>query len=127
MVILLEVAELDMTDNNTQCPSNLTQRIDSNKRTCAINSTSASCAPVIYLIDTIEYSKVCGKIKAYQFGTTDAFSLIAQVSIPTMWMVLVSLMEDQESISGPSLLPLMKLVVPLIMTVLVLTLIKQAV
>ncbi len=68
-----KVAELDMTDNNTQCPSTLTQRIDSNKRTCAINSNSASCAPVIYSIDAIEYSKVCGKIKAYQVSTPDAF------------------------------------------------------
>ncbi len=32
--------------------------------------------------------------------------LIDIVSIPTMWMVLVSLMEDQESISGLLLLPL---------------------
>ncbi len=73
-----KVAELDMTDNSNQCPSTLTQRIDFNKRTCAINSTSASCAPVIYSIDTIEYSKVCGKIKAYQVGSTDAFGNISR-------------------------------------------------
>ncbi len=70
----MRVAELDMTDNNTQCPSTLTQRIDSNRRTCAINSNSASRAPVNYSIDpAIEYSKVCGKIKAYQIGSPDAF------------------------------------------------------
>ncbi len=49
------------------------------------------------------------------------------VSIPTMLMVLVSLMEDQESISGPLLLPFMKLILALNTTVPVLTLIKQAV
>ncbi len=69
----MKVAELDMTNNSNQCPSTLTQRIDSNKRTCAINSSSASCVPVIYSIDAIEYSKVCGKIKAYQVSTPDAF------------------------------------------------------
>ncbi len=69
----LKVAELDMTDNSNQCPSTLTQRNDSNKRTCAINSNSASCAPVIYSSYAIKYSKVCGKIKAYQFGSPDAF------------------------------------------------------
>ena len=47
----MRVAELDMTDNNTQCPSTLIQRIDSNKRTCATNSSSASCTSVIYSID----------------------------------------------------------------------------
>ncbi len=69
----MKVAELDMTDNNTQCPSTLTQRIDSNKRTCAVNSNSASCAPVIYSTNTIQYSKVCGKIIAYQVSSLDAF------------------------------------------------------
>ncbi len=69
-----KVAELDMTDNSNQCPSTLTQRIDSNKRTCAINSNSASCAPVIYSIDAIKYSKVCGKILGYQFSTLNAFA-----------------------------------------------------
>ncbi len=69
----MKVAELDMTDNSNQCPSTLSQRINSNKRTCRTNSNSASCTPVIYSIDAIKYSKVCGKIKAYQVGSTDAF------------------------------------------------------
>ncbi len=69
----MRVANLNMTDDSNQCPSTLTQRINSNRRTCAINSTSASCAPVIYSINAIEYSKVCGKIEAYQTGSTDAF------------------------------------------------------
>ncbi len=29
----MRVANFDMTDNSNQCPSTLTQRIDSNKRT----------------------------------------------------------------------------------------------
>ncbi len=71
----MKVAELDMTDNSNQCPSILTQRIDSNKRTSVINSTSASCAHVNYSIDAIRYSQVCGKIKAYKIiiGSHDAF------------------------------------------------------
>ncbi len=69
----MKVAELDMTDNSNQCPSTLTQRINSNKRTCGTNSNSASCAHVHYSIDAIEYTKVCGKIKAYQDGSLDAF------------------------------------------------------
>ena len=68
----MRVAELDMTDNDIQCPNTLTQRIDSNKRTCGSNY--ACGATVIYSIDDIEYSKVCGKIKAYQVGSTDAFT-----------------------------------------------------
>ncbi len=46
----MKMAELDETDNSNLCLSTLIQRIDSNKRTCAVNSNSASCAPVIYSI-----------------------------------------------------------------------------
>ena len=66
-----------MTDYNTQCPSTLTQRIDSNKRTCAVDANSGSCVHVMNLTNTtIEYSRVCGKIKAYQVGSPDAFRSI---------------------------------------------------
>ncbi len=70
----MRVANLDMKYNSNRCPSTLTQRIDSNKRTCGIN---ASCAQVNYSIDIIEHSKVCGKIKAYQVGSTEAFHRIS--------------------------------------------------
>ncbi len=69
----MKVAELDMTDNSNQCPNTLTQRTDSNKRTCAVNSDSSFCAPIIYSTNTIQYSKVCGKIIAYQVSSLDAF------------------------------------------------------
>ena len=65
----MKVAGLDMTDISTQCPSSLRQH---NKRTCGTNSdNSGACSPVIF--HTITYSKVCGKIKAYQKGSPDAF------------------------------------------------------
>ncbi len=87
----MKVAELDMTDISNQCPSTLTQRIDSNRRTCAINSSSASCSHVNYSIDAIEYSKVCGKIMAYQFGSTDAFYRLSNRSIDSNYVDGISL------------------------------------
>ncbi len=124
----MKVAELDMTDNSNQCPSTLTQRINSNKRTCVINSNSASCAPVIYSIDAVRYSKVCGKIKAYQFGSTDAFGNLNRPnsrSIDTNYLDGISLTYGSRprNISGLLLLPSMKLVLVLVSTVPVLTLI----
>ena len=124
----LKVAELDMTDNSNQCPSTLTQRIDSNKRTCAINSNSASCAPVIYSIDAIEYSKVCGKILGYQFSSLNAFAgvnISFRSSIGSNYVDGISLTHGRPrkhiwTFVGS------KLVVILSTTVLVLTLIKQA-
>ena len=64
------VAELDMTNSSHQCPSSLQQRTDSNKRTCGIPQ---GCFSVTFSTATLEYSKVCGKIKAYQYGIPDAF------------------------------------------------------
>ncbi len=40
------MTELDMTDNSNQCPSTLTQRIDSDKRTCG---TGQDTPPVTLL------------------------------------------------------------------------------
>ena len=65
------VAELDMTNSSHQCPSSLQQRTDSNKRTCGI--PSIGCFSVTFSTATLEYSKVCGKITAYQYGLPDAF------------------------------------------------------
>ena len=64
------VAELDMTNSSHQCPSGLQQRTDSNKRTCGIPK---GCFSVTFSTATLEYSKVCGKITAYQYGVPDAF------------------------------------------------------
>ena len=67
------VAELDMTNSSHQCPSSLQQRNDSNKRTCGMPSNSNGCFSVTFSTATLEYSKVCGKITAYQYGVPDAF------------------------------------------------------
>ena len=67
----MKVAGLDMTDICTQCPGSLRQYSDFNKSTCGVNS--GTCSPVIFHTNTITYSKVCGKIKAYQKGSTNAF------------------------------------------------------
>ena len=69
----MRVLKLDMTNSSTQCPSGLRQHTDSNIRICAINSTSEGCSSVTLFTSTIQFSRVCGIIKAYQFGPTDAF------------------------------------------------------
>ena len=66
------VAELDMTNSSHQCPSGFRQRSYSSKRTCGI--PSSGCFSVTFSTATLEYSKVCGKITAYQYGIPDAFA-----------------------------------------------------
>ena len=70
----MRVAELDMTNSSHQCPSGLRQRTDSNIRTCAIATVSTgACLLVTFPTLTVEYSRVCGRIRAYQVGSLDTF------------------------------------------------------
>ena len=64
---------LDMTDPNTNCPSgwHLTGH---SKRTCGKVSTGRlTCDTVIFPVSGGAYTSVCGTIRAYQYGQTDAF------------------------------------------------------
>ena len=70
----MRVAELDMTNTSHQCPSGLMERNDSpNIRTCVRNETSGGCSSVELSTANIQYSTVCGRITAYQFGQVDDF------------------------------------------------------
>ena len=67
------VVYLDMTDPHTTCSSgwNMTGY---SKRTCGRNNTgSSTCSSATFPVSGGEYSRVCGRIKAYQWGDTFAF------------------------------------------------------
>ena len=76
----MRVAELDRTNSSHRCPSGLRQRTDSSIRTCVRNTTSPGCSAVQYSTANIHYSRVCGKVIAYQYGTTNAFKQNAMSS-----------------------------------------------
>lgn len=68
------VAYLDMNDTLQQCPSNWTEYNHSFVRSCTRpNSTGSSCASELYSPGNYEYRRVCGRVIAYQNGSTDAF------------------------------------------------------
>ena len=67
------VVYLDMTDPSTTCPSgwNMTGY---SKRTCGRATDGLrTCDSVTFPVSGGEYSRVCGRIKAYQFGAAIAF------------------------------------------------------
>ena len=74
------VAELDMTNGSQQCPSALRQRNDNNIRTCGIDP-SRDCSSLTFSTDSLGYSKVCGKVRAYQVGHPESFSDLGTGSI----------------------------------------------
>ena len=67
------VVYLDMTDPHTTCPSgwNMTGY---SKRTCGrISPGVRTCDSATFPVSGGEYSRVCGRIKAYQSGPTQGF------------------------------------------------------
>ena len=72
----VRVAELDMTNSSHRCPSGLTWRTEedgSSKRTC-VAASGANCLSIPIIIPH-SYLRVCGKIIAYQVGTTNIYSI----------------------------------------------------
>ena len=68
----MRVAELDMTDTSQHCPGNLVERNVAGIRHCRVSTVP--CTSVANYTTTItSYSSVCGRITAYQVGSTNAF------------------------------------------------------
>ena len=68
----MRVAHLDMTDSEQQCPDGF-KLISSPKRTCTRESVVRGCTSVVYPTQEQRYSRVCGRIKAYQHSHPSAF------------------------------------------------------
>ena len=67
------VAYLQFESGSDPCPDGFRERSDSGIRTCGIGSTTAACPSVLFDTYGIPYSRVCGKVLAYQDSSTDAF------------------------------------------------------
>ena len=74
----MRVANFDMTDPNQNCPDGFTQ-VDSTDpplRLCG-RPGPVGCSTMVFPVNGIEYSRVCGSVIGYQFATPDAFSAAA--------------------------------------------------
>ena len=72
------VAYLNMSDPSQRCPSNWLEYSNNSLgvRACRREPSpgAGSCSGVLFSSSKQQYSKVCGKVIGYQFGTTDAFT-----------------------------------------------------
>ena len=78
------VVYLDMTDLNTNCPSGwqLTEHLNT---TCGRVSTGRlTCDSVTFPVSGGDYTRVCGRIKAYQYGWPDAFEAYHNGGVTTI-------------------------------------------
>ena len=67
----MRVAKLNMTDTSQQCPGELVERKEAGIRQCRIPGNV--CFSVYHSTADVSYSRVCGRITAYQIGSTNAF------------------------------------------------------
>ena len=74
-----------------QCPSGFTERSDSNIRTCRRRGTSSAGCGSVMMDVPYRYSSVCGSLRAYQVGSTNAFRFRANASIDSAYVDGVSL------------------------------------
>ena len=83
------VAFINMTDTSYNCPSGLNLTSYS-KRTCGASHIGRGCSSTTFSVGSLLYSRVCGRIRGYQFGITSAF-LHSSVGINSNYVFGVSL------------------------------------
>ena len=67
------VAHLNMSNSSQQCPSAWRENSTDGVRTCGRPlSNSGSCLATLYPTGR-QYSRVCGRVIGYQYGSTEAF------------------------------------------------------
>ena len=89
-----KVAELNMTNTDSQCPGDSYPKFYSGIRTCGIPTTSiipGRCSEATFNTMSLRYTRVCGRITAYQFGTPEAFHSGHDININNIYMDGVSL------------------------------------
>ena len=64
----MRVAHVNMSQSGASCPQGLTQKNMSGLTLCGQNATI--CQGTLF---SVLGSRVCGQLRGYQFGTTDAF------------------------------------------------------
>lgn len=69
----MRVANFDMSDSNQNCPQGFSQR-SSPIRACGRTLRSGGCQSMYFSAGGVKYSKICGQVIGYQFGTPSAFS-----------------------------------------------------
>ena len=67
----MRVAHLNMKNSSHHCPSGL--RMQKGHRRCVRDTEARGCASVVYPTDGIEYSQICGKIRAVQYSHPTGF------------------------------------------------------
>ena len=69
----IRVAQLNMSEPGATCPPGLTLQNYNNIDHSLCGRSSSGCASTFFSTYGLNYTKVCGKVRGYQFGHIDAF------------------------------------------------------
>ena len=69
----VRVANLNMTDPNQQCPGSLKLSYTNPTRLCG-RKTDSGCDSVTFTTNGVQYLRVCGRMRGYQFGSPDGYN-----------------------------------------------------
>ena len=67
-----QVASLNTSDPSQLCPSVWREFNSSGARACRRPATSIGSCPATYYATNLQYSRVCGRVIGYQYGSPDA-------------------------------------------------------
>ena len=70
----MRAAYMNMREGAHSCPEGLTTYNPGSKRLCSSSLSSGGCTSVIYPVNGIPITKVCGRALGYQHRDTDAFN-----------------------------------------------------
>ena len=65
------MTHVNMSQSGASCPQGLTQKTMSELTLCGQSATG--CQGTFFSALGLSYSRVCGQLRGYQFGRTDAF------------------------------------------------------
>ena len=71
----IRVAQLNMSEPGATCLPGLTLQNYNNIDHCFCGRSSSGCASTFFSTYGLNYTKVCGKVRGYQFGYKDAFDI----------------------------------------------------
>ena len=94
----IRVGYLDMTDPSQSCPSGLAlKNYSPGLRSCGRVTDSAGCWSTFYNTGGSQYSRVCGRVRGYQFGSNSAFYsyTVNRIGIDSYYVDGVSLTHGQ--------------------------------
>ena len=68
----MRIALINMSNNASFCPRGLSMT-ETPKRLCGKPTTALGCSSAFFDVHDINYTKVCGRVKGYQYHTPEAF------------------------------------------------------